>query len=90
MYVLINLIGKILSEYILFCVFVAEVLLQGERTEKTSDIDIRRGMKSALLASLIKALYTYVYIYIHISYPHTVQFKNCTILLIKYISIKLG
>ena len=70
MYVLITLIGKILSEYILFCVFVAEVLLQGKRTEKTSDIDIRRGMKSALLASLIKALYTYVYIHTYFIPPH--------------------
>ena len=67
---LVNLMGKILSEYILFCVFVAEVLLQGKRTEKTSDIDIRRGVKSAPLTSLIKALYTYIYIHTYFIPPH--------------------
>ena len=40
-----------------FC--VAEVLLQGKRAEKASDIDIRRGTESTPLASLIKALYIF-------------------------------
>ena len=31
----------------------------GKGTEKASDIDIRRGMESAPLTSLIKALYTF-------------------------------
>ena len=37
----------------------AFVLLQWKRTEKVSEIDIRRGMENAPLASLIKVLYTF-------------------------------
>ena len=37
---------------------VAKVLLQRKRTEKASDIDMRRGTETAPVTSLIKALYT--------------------------------
>ena len=40
-----------------FC--VAEVLLQWKRTEKASNIDIRREMESALLLVLARELYTF-------------------------------
>ena len=40
-----------------FC--AAEFIKVTKGTEKDSDVDIRRGMESAPLTSLIKALYTF-------------------------------
>ena len=49
-----------LSSFFRVCVCVcSRVLLKCKRVEKAFDIDIKRGMESAPIASVIKALYTF-------------------------------